>query len=305
MIDHSLANNYLIASNTFNKSSYFYLALKALTGLPEKTLIQANISLLMSSKALSSSWDSPSKVTSSRIFQNLPGEKLTSVPLLNNSNKSFIASYCIRLKMFSSNRRDTIIGLTNPTPAPSPIRQYYIIFCSMYPYLLGKECRYALYKVRTKSLIMRQCSVDCRVHSEVMPTEYTQSGNGHFLSYIPSWWKNQPSLVRVGVHAPYPPTQLYLPSHKSCVYAPADTLHLFLRYLYMYSEVMPPPPHPPTFYLSFAVLTVHRILHSQYAQSFHNLHNFSFFKWKHTVHSKYVWILLRYFIYKLEFLILY
>jgi hypothetical protein len=29
-------------------------------------------------------------------------------------------------------------------------------------------------------------------------TEYTQSGNGHFLAYIPSWWKNQPSLVRMG-----------------------------------------------------------------------------------------------------------
>jgi hypothetical protein len=33
-------------------------------------------------------------------------------------------------------------------------------------------------------------------------TEYTQSGNGHFMAYIPSWWKNQPSLVRWGMHAP-------------------------------------------------------------------------------------------------------
>ncbi len=38
----------------------------------------------------------------------------------------------------------------------------------------------------------------------------TQSGNGRFFSYIPSWWKNQPWLVRVGVHAH--PLLLYLPS---------------------------------------------------------------------------------------------
>ncbi len=29
-------------------------------------------------------------------------------------------------------------------------------------------------------------------------TEYTQTGNGHFLASIPSWWKIQPSLVWVG-----------------------------------------------------------------------------------------------------------
>ncbi len=84
---------------------------------------------------------------------------------------------------------------------------------------------------------------------------------------------------------PPPPTPLYLPSHKKlwCTYIPAekaDTLHLFLLYPYMYSMVTPPPPHPPTFYLSLAVLTVHRILHSQYAQSSHNLHSFQFFKVK-------------------------
>ncbi len=39
----------------------------------------------------------------------------------------------------------------------------------------------------------------------------TQSGNGNFLAYISSWWKNQPKLVRVGVHAH--PLSLNLPSH--------------------------------------------------------------------------------------------
>jgi hypothetical protein len=53
--------------------------------------------------------------------------------------------------------------------------------------------------------------------------------------------------------------------------------------------VMPPPPTPPTFYLSFAVLTVHRILHSKHAQSFQNLH-----KMKNTVHSRFVFIIAYY-----------
>ncbi len=44
------------------------------------------------------------------------------------------------------------------------------------------------------------------------PTEYTQSGNGRFLAYIPSWWKNEPRLVREG-GAGYP-LSLYLPSRK-------------------------------------------------------------------------------------------
>ncbi len=38
---------------------------------------------------------------------------------------------------------------------------------------------------------------------------YTQSGNGWFLAYVPSWWKNQPWLVGWGVHAH--PLSTYLP----------------------------------------------------------------------------------------------
>jgi hypothetical protein len=41
-------------------------------------------------------------------------------------------------------------------------------------------------------------------------TEYTQSGNCRFMVYFPSWWKNQPWMVREGVHA-HPLTHL-LPS---------------------------------------------------------------------------------------------
>ncbi len=32
----------------------------------------------------------------------------------------------------------------------------------------------------------------------VSSTKYTQSGNDHFMAHIPSWWKYQPSLVRLG-----------------------------------------------------------------------------------------------------------
>ncbi len=174
--------------------------------------------------------------------------------------------------------RDTL-GRTNPTS--SPLFHKAILHNLLYPYLLGKECRYAFYKVRTKSLIMRQCSVDCRVHSEVVPTEYSQSGIGHFLAYIPSWWKNQPSLVRVGGALHAPPHSIYhhvqrcgvRSSWKGRHTPPISTLPLYVLCGYASS----PPPHPPTFYLSSAVLAVHRILHSQYARSFHNLHSFQFF----------------------------
>ncbi len=149
---------------------------------------------------------------------------------------------------------------------------YYIIFCSMYPYLLGKECRYALYKVRTKSLIMRQCSVDCRVHREVMPQSTHRVAMAPFVVHSIMVEKSAQPGEGGGARPP-PPTPLYLPAER------ADTLHS----TYFYSTPMctlwlcPLPPYPPTFYLSFAVLTVHRILHSQYAQSFHNLHSFQFF----------------------------
>ncbi len=45
-------------------------------------------------------------------------------------------------------------------------------------------------------------------------TQYTQSVNGRFLSYIPSWWKNYPRLVRGGctLHMHAHPLSLYLPS---------------------------------------------------------------------------------------------
>jgi hypothetical protein len=77
-----------------------------------------------------------------------------------------------------------------------------------------------------------------QVHTTVCvvsyPTEYTQSGNGWFLAYIPSWWKNQPWLVRVGLYAhPLSRFTLFTITYKVAVYAPAeraDTLPLFHPY---------------------------------------------------------------------------
>jgi hypothetical protein len=73
-------------------------------------------------------------------------------------------------------------------------------------------------------------------------SQSTQSGNGHFLAYIPSTRvKPARAAARVGVHA-YP-ISLYLPSRTnycSILYAPAekaDTLPLFLLYPYVYSVV--------------------------------------------------------------------
>ncbi len=40
---------------------------------------------------------------------------------------------------------------------------------------------------------------------KVNGTECTQRGNDHFLAYIPSWWKNQSSLVRAEGVQPPPP----------------------------------------------------------------------------------------------------
>jgi hypothetical protein len=68
-------------------------------------------------------------------------------------------------------------------------------------------------------------------------TEYTQSGNGRFLAYIPSLWKNQPWLVRVGSARP-PPFTLFTFTYKVAVYTPAeraDILPLFHLYPYVYS----------------------------------------------------------------------
>ncbi len=49
-------------------------------------------------------------------------------------------------------------------------------------------------------------------------SEYTLSGDCRFLAYIPSWWKNQPWLVRVGPT----PFQHITIMFKVAVYAPAE-----------------------------------------------------------------------------------
>ncbi len=70
----------------------------------------------------------------------------------------------------------------------------------------------------------------------VTSTESTHSGNGHYLAYILSWWKNLPSLVRDGGCTPTPFHYIYAPAEG------ADKLLLFLLYPYMYSVVTPNTP---------------------------------------------------------------
>ncbi len=61
----------------------------------------------------------------------------------------------------------------------------------------------------------------------VSASEHTQSGNDHFLAYIPSWWKDQPSLVRLGgaLHTHFTISTI---TYEDVVYAPADILPHFL-----------------------------------------------------------------------------
>ncbi len=67
-----------------------------------------------------------------------------------------------------------------------------------------------------------------------LTTEYTQNGNGHFLAYIPSWWKIQRSLVKVGSARPSPYIYHHLQScvvHSSweCIFTlPISTLPLYV-----------------------------------------------------------------------------
>ncbi len=68
------------------------------------------------------------------------------------------------------------------------------------------------------------------LHSSIVkPTKYTESGNVHFLASIPSCWKNQPSLVRVGVHA-HPLLLVYQhgQSWESSHTLPISTLSLYV-----------------------------------------------------------------------------
>jgi hypothetical protein len=58
---------------------------------------------------------------------------------------------------------------------------------------------------------------------EVRTTEYIQSGNGRFLAYIPSRYKNLPRLVRVGGAHP-PPFKIFTSTFKVALYAPAERI---------------------------------------------------------------------------------
>ncbi len=73
----------------------------------------------------------------------------------------------------------------------------------------------------------------------VRPTEYTQSGTGHFLAYIPSWWKTQPSLVMGGVARP-PYFTISPITFKVVVYTLRGQIHSpYFFFPYVYSVVRP------------------------------------------------------------------
>ncbi len=63
-------------------------------------------------------------------------------------------------------------------------------------------------------------------------TEYTQSGNCSFLAYIPSWWKNQPSLVRAGDASPPLFTISTITYRVVVSYAPAERADIWSPYFY-------------------------------------------------------------------------
>jgi hypothetical protein len=86
------------------------------------------------------------------------------------------------------------------------------------PLYLGSVAHYTPSAAR-----LARCSYLCSNQSP--PTEYTQSGKGHFLAYIPSIWQNQPSLVRVGGARP---TTFILSTTttKAVVYATAERADL-------------------------------------------------------------------------------
>jgi hypothetical protein len=78
---------------------------------------------------------------------------------------------------------------------------------------------------------------------------YIHRGNSPFLAYIPSWWKNQPSLVKVGVACPLPTPFHYIYYHLlSCSVRSSwesrsvVQIHLppflFIFYTYTYSVVL-------------------------------------------------------------------
>ncbi len=58
------------------------------------------------------------------------------------------------------------------------------------------------------------------IYLEVQTMEYTQSGDCRFLAYIPSWWKKQPWLVRVG--GARPPLSAYYNHVQSWSVPPAE-----------------------------------------------------------------------------------
>ncbi len=108
------------------------------------------------------------------------------------------------------------------------------------------------YSIQNTMCTMWMCNCACIVLCSILDytdytilsvtiTEHTQSGNGRFLAYIPSWWKNSPCWWGWGADAHplslYPPlhTKLQCPLQLEC--AAADILSLFHLYPYELCEV--------------------------------------------------------------------
>ncbi len=122
-----------------------------------------------------------------------------------------------------------------------------------------------LFPIRLRSFIFSQSALCARksVYSvkktmliiyNISP-QNTRNGNGHFLAYIPSWWKNLPRLAGKGVGLRYhPPFTISTITCKVVVHAPAERaetppyfystpictpLPIRLLYLRMYGLRMP------------------------------------------------------------------
>ncbi len=69
-------------------------------------------------------------------------------------------------------------------------------------YTWGRLISFSWRRTQKSSKFLQQSRQDTFLTvTAVRITEYTRSGNGQFKGYIPSWWKNEPSLLKAGVHA--------------------------------------------------------------------------------------------------------
>ncbi len=93
----------------------------------------------------------------------------------------------------------------------------------------GNTVYSTLYNVR-RGLTRRRKGGEGDEYRQVLFPQSTQSGNGHFLAYIPSWWKNWWGW---GGARP-PPFTISTITYKAVVYAPAKRSDTQLHIPYFY-----------------------------------------------------------------------